>query len=263
MHDYWHKQTSDKPLFPDLLWSRPENRAHAGKLLIAGGNAHGFAAAAEAFGEATKAGVGTARVVLPDSLQKTVGRVFPAGEYAPGNTSGGFSRRALAELLTFGQWADGVLLAGDFGRNSETAVVLEQFAAKYSGPLTITKDALDYFMHQPATVTDRPDTVLVASYAQLQKLAQASRFAKAFTFELDFLHVIEQLHEFTLIHPAAIVTQHAGTLFAAIHGQVSTTPYSDEQKIWRVKTAAHCAVWQLQNPGKPFEAISSAIIQSN
>src|SRR3982750_3265194 len=97
---YWHKQTPEKPLFPDLLWSRPENRAHAGKLLIMGGNAHGFAAPAEAYAESEQAGIGAARVLLPDSLQKTVGRTFAAGEYAPSTPSGSFSQKALAELLS-------------------------------------------------------------------------------------------------------------------------------------------------------------------
>ncbi len=68
-------------------------------MLIGGGNAHGFAAAGEAHGEAAKAGIGTARVILPDSLQKTVGKVFEAGEYAPSTPSGSFSQKALAELL--------------------------------------------------------------------------------------------------------------------------------------------------------------------
>src|SRR3954462_7666379 len=109
---YWHKQTPDKPLFPDLLWSRPENKRQAGKLLIVGGNTHGFAAAGEAYAEAIKAGIGTARVLLPDGLQKTVGRVFEAGEYAPSTPSGSFGRQALAELLSLSRWADGTLLAG-------------------------------------------------------------------------------------------------------------------------------------------------------
>src|SRR3982750_2547854 len=115
---YWHKQTAEKPLFPDMLWSRPENKRQAGKLLVVGGNVHGFAAAATAYAEAGKAGIGTARVLLPDSLQKTVGRVLEAGEYAPSTPSGSFSQRALAELLEMASWADGTLLAGDFGRNS-------------------------------------------------------------------------------------------------------------------------------------------------
>src|SRR4051794_28288010 len=104
---YWHKQSASKPLYPDMLWSRPENKRQAGKLLVVGGNAHGFAAAGEAYAEALAAGVGTARVLLPDSLQKTVGRVFEAGEYAPSTPSGSFGRRALAELLAMSQWADG------------------------------------------------------------------------------------------------------------------------------------------------------------
>ena len=59
-----------------MLWSRPENKKHAGKLLVVGGNAQGFAAAAEGYSYADKAGAGTVRVLLPDSLQKTVSKLF-------------------------------------------------------------------------------------------------------------------------------------------------------------------------------------------
>ncbi|MGC1176527.1 MAG: hypothetical protein WA843_00490, partial [Candidatus Saccharimonadales bacterium] len=69
-HTYWHKQTAARPLFPDLLWSRPEHKAHAGKLLIVGGNAHGFAAPAEAYSQSQRAGVGVARALLPQPVKK-------------------------------------------------------------------------------------------------------------------------------------------------------------------------------------------------
>lgn len=124
-HEYWQKQTVDKPLFPDMLWSRPENKLYAGKLLIIGGNAYGFAAANEAYVEAGKAGIGVARMLLPDSLHKLLGKQFAAGEFAPTTPSGSFSQRALAEALATANWADGVLLAGDLGRNSETAILIE------------------------------------------------------------------------------------------------------------------------------------------
>src|ERR1700749_1211633 len=117
--NYWHKQTTDKPLYPELLWSRPENKRFAGKLLIIGGSLHGFTAPAQAYAEALKAGIGSARVLLPDALQKTIGTVLEAGEFAPSTPSGSFSKQALAEALELSQWADGVLLAGDFDRNSE------------------------------------------------------------------------------------------------------------------------------------------------
>lgn len=258
MHDYWQKQTPDKPLYPDLLWSRPENARFAGKLLIIGGNIQGFAAAGEAYTEATKAGIGTGRVLLPDSLQKTVGRVLETGEYAPSTPSGSFSKRALAELIAHSAWADGVLLAGDFGRNSETAILLEQFASKYSGQLTITKDAVDYFLNISA-VLDRPDTTLVLSFAQLQKLAANARFTRPFTFEMDLLRLVEALHEFTVTNQANIIVRHLNNIFVAVKGQVSTTPVGNETKIWRVKTAAHAAVWWLQNPSKSYEALTTAM----
>ncbi|HEY5442508.1 MAG TPA: hypothetical protein VIJ68_03150 [Candidatus Saccharimonadales bacterium] len=259
MHDYWHKQSAAQPLYPDLLWSRPENKARAGKLLIVGGNSHGFAAAGEAYAEAGKAGIGTARVLLPDSLQKTVGSVFEAGEYAPSTPSGSFAKRALAELLDLGTWADATLLAGDFGRNSETSILLEQFAAKYTGQLALTKDAVDYFVKAPNALLARPDTLLVLSFAQLQKIATNSRFSAAFTFKMDFLPLIETLHKFTQEHQTALIVKHLQTMFVAVNGQVSTTKLTEDIDIWRVKTAAHATVWWLQNPSKPFEALTTSI----
>lgn len=258
-HIYWHKQTVDKPLFPDLLWSRPENRAQAGKLLIVGGNAHGFAAAGEAYVEAVKAGIGAARVTLPDSLQKTVGKVFAAGEYAPSTPSGSFSQKALTELLTMGEWADGTLLAGDFGRNSETAILLEQLLLKYSRQLTLTQDAVNYFIKAPHVVLDRSETLLVLSFAQLQKLAANTRFPRAFTFDMDFLRLIDNLHDFTSRQQAAIVVKHLETIFVATAGQVSTTKLDPDPETWRVKTAARASTWWLQNPAKPFEALTTSV----
>ncbi|HTB48535.1 MAG TPA: hypothetical protein VK712_00445 [Verrucomicrobiae bacterium] len=259
MHDYWVKQTAEEPLFPDLLWSRPENRAQSGKLLIAGGNAHSFAAAGEAYSEAVAAGIGTARVTLPDSLQKTVGRVFEAGEYAPSTPSGSFSQQALAELLARAHWADAVLLAGDFGRNSETAILLEQFTTKYVGQLALVQDAVDYFVTEPAAVLERQDTLLVISFAQLQKLAAKAQFATAFTSTMDFLHLIDALHVFSQQHQAALIVKQLQTVFVAVRGQVSTTKLAENIDVEEVKTAACASVWWLQNPHKPFQALSTAI----
>ncbi|HVS58216.1 MAG TPA: hypothetical protein VHD60_00560 [Candidatus Saccharimonadales bacterium] len=261
MQDYWHKQAPGKPLFPELEWSRPENKAHAGKLLIVGGHAQSFAAPAEAYGEAMKARVGTARVVLPDALHKTVGQLFPAAEFCTSNPSGGFAQQCLGELLAIGQWADGVLLAGDFGRNSETAILLEKFLDKYSGQATLTKDAVDYFTATPLPLLRRENVTLVLSFAQLQKLAMGAKFTKAFTFDLGLLQLVELLHDFTEQFSVNIVTKHLENIFVAAHGQISSTKLEQDIAIWRTKTAAHAAVWWLQNPGKSFEALSTAVVE--
>jgi len=257
---FWHRQTADQPLFPDMLWSRPENKARAGKLLVIGGNVHGFAAAGEAYNQALKAGIGSVRVLLPDRLQKTVSKLFPEAEFAPSTPSGSFGRQALAELLDLSAWADGVLLAGDFGRNSETAILLEQFSQKYSGQLTLTKDALDYFTATPKVLISRRETLLVLSFAQLQKLAIKTGLTKAFTFEMGLVQLMDSLHEFTEQHPVALTVKHLENICVAFAGQVSSTKVNDDKDIWRVPTAAHAATWWLQSPAKPFEALATSLI---
>ena len=259
--DYWHKQAADKPLFPDLLWSRPENKNLAGKLLIIGGNLHGFGAVGTAYAEAAKAGAGTIRVLLPDALQKTVGKVLPVGEYAPSTPSGSFSQKALAEFLALSEWSDSVLLAGDFGRNSETAILLEKFIDKYEGQLTITQDALNYFIKLPQKLLERENTLLVLSFAQLQKIGTSLGFNPAFTFSMDFLRLIEALHEFTATHKSGIIVRHHDNFIISTAGEVSTTLRPEYDKVWRVQTAAHAAVWWMQNPTKAFEALSASLIK--
>jgi hypothetical protein len=257
---YWHKQTAAEPLFPDLEWSRPQTKAGAGKLLIIGGNSFGFVAPANAFQAAEKAGAGSVQMLLPDSLRPLIGKTFVAGELAASTPSGSFSQKALVELLTMSQWADGVLLAGDLGRNSETAILIEKFLEKYKGQVTITQDAVDYVMNSPEQVLDRPDTTLVLSFAQLQKLATNAHFTTAFTFDMDFLRLIDTLHEFTQKHSVNIVTKHLQNIFVAVDGEVSSTKLEAEKKVWRVSTASKAAVWWMQNTSKPFEALTATLI---
>jgi len=68
----WLRQTPDKAAFADLLWSQPQNKRSAGKLLIVGGNLHSFTAVSQSYASATKAGAGSVRVLLPDALQKSL-----------------------------------------------------------------------------------------------------------------------------------------------------------------------------------------------
>ncbi len=260
--EFWHRQASDKPLFPDLLWSRPENKQFAGKLLIVGGNLYGFSAPAEAYQTAVKAGIGTARVLLPDALQKTVGRMFEAGEYAPSTPSGSFGQKALAELLAMSNWSDGVVIAGDLGRNSETAILLEKFVEKYPGQLTVTKDAADYFTAAPQKLLSRGDTTLVISLAQIQKLASSVKYPKAVTFSMDLIRIVELLHDFTEKYPVNLIIKHLENIITASQGKVSSTKLAAEMEIWRVNAAACAATWWLQNPSKPFKSLTTAVFES-
>lgn len=254
-HTYWQKQTSDKPLFPDLLWSRPENKNTAGKLLIIGGNATSMVAPAQAFAAAIKASVGSQRVLLPDTLSKKA-QGFDYIEFAPSTPSGGFSKTALAVWLELSQWADGVLLAGDFGHNSETAIVLEKFLTKFRGQIVITGDALDLLQATPQQVYTRKNTLVVPSFKQLQKAAALLKFPTAFTSKMDYLHFVEALHDFSQEF-ASLIIKHQEQAIVAAKGKVSTTSQKDLRDI---ELASRAAVWWVQNPNSMFSAVSSAVL---
>lgn len=259
---YWYKQVG-KPLYDNLLWSRPESRQARGKLLIVGGNLHSFAAPAQAYHEAEKASIGTARVLLPVAVKKIIGISLDHAEFAASTPSGSFSSQAYGELALHADWADGVLLAGDFGRNSETAVLLEQFIGKYKGQLTITEDAADYFKDTQEVLVQRKDTVIVCNMALLQKIIQKLLTGKVVTFGMSLVQLVDLLHETTQKSPASIIVKHLDQFVVAAGGRVSTTPAKDNTDMWRIKTAARAAVWQLQNPTKPFEALTTAVFENH
>lgn len=254
---YWLKQT-DKPLFEDILWSRPENKRQAGKLLIVGGNLHGFAAPGSAYGAALKAGIGACRVLLPDKLRKTVSKLMPEAEFAPSTLSGSFSKNALAQLMEEAAWADGVLLVGDFGRNSETAILLDSFLDKHQGQVTIAQDGLDYFLGPNSPLIERADTLAVINLGKLQKLAKHNRPATAVLHSMMLADLVETLHDWTTGNPGIIITRHADHFIVASGGQVSTTAAAQESN-WQIELAAYASVWWLQQPQKAFEAITTAM----
>lgn len=256
---YWKKQTSTDPLFPDIEWGKPEQRSMAGKLGIVGGNKLGFAGVAEAYSVATNAGVGQVRVLLPDVLRKTIPATITDALFAPTNPSGSLTKDASAEMAALGTWADGILLIGDAGRSSETAILYEQFLADYPGQLVVTRDAVDLVKNSAQALVDRPKTLLIVSFAQLQKLFQAVYYPKVLTFSMQLINLVEALHKFTITYPVTIAVLHRDTFIVAHDGEVVTTPWDNPMAIWRGNTAAKAAAYWLWSPGKPLEATATAI----
>lgn len=257
--EYWQKQIASKPLYEDILWSRPENRTAAGKLLVIGGNSHEFAAAAEAYAAAEAAGAGSVHVLLPDSLKKSVGAVLETADFAPSTSSGSFSKAALSEWLDHASWADTVLVAGDLGRNSETAILLENFVSKYHGPLVLAKDSVSYLTNNVLEISQRLDTTLVLSLSQLQKLGTLLRFETPFLLSMGMILLVQALHEFTGKFSFSVVTKELSNILVAHEGKVSSTKLSTDADIWRVATAARASVFLMQNQTRPFEALTASL----
>ncbi len=259
MHNYWQRQESDKPLFPDILWNKPEQRAHAGKLAIIGGNKLGFAAMHDAYKTADEAGAGQIRAVLPDVLQRTIPATVTETVYVPSNKSGGFSRDASDVFASACSWADVCLAIGDNGRNSETAMVLEDLT-RSSGRLVITRDSIDLLMNSMHEIVARKETTLVVSFAQLQKIFRTIYYPKVLSFSMQLLQLVEALHKFTTTYPVTIVVFHQQQLIVSHDGQVITQSWEEPMAIWRGMTAAKLASYLLWNPKKPLEAITTSFL---
>lgn len=260
----WQKQLYSKPLFDDILWSRPEQKALAGKLLIVGGNAHAIAAPGEAYAIAMRQGVGEAKVIMPDKTRKLLGPKIPLDiELVPSTPSGSFSTRAEQALNSYISWGDATLFAGDIGRNSETAILFESIAKKMPGMMIYTQDAADYFYSFPQTLFDRFDTLLVISIAQLQKFCRQLHWPKAVTLEMGIGQLCELLQALTTTYKTYLVVEYAGNMITAVDGHVIVTKLPKEPQRWRLKTATTASVWWLQNPSEPLKAIATAITQIN
>ena len=258
MSNYWYRQ-SDKPLFPELEWNKPERRDQAGRLMIIGGNLHNLSALATAFEVTKKTGIGSIKLVLPDKTKRLVGSTLPEALFLLSTATGEFSHQNEGELLEHVIWADGLLLPGDNGRNSQTTILFEDLLQNYQGLAVVTRDAVDSLSNNSAALLDRADTTLVISFAQLQKLSRNYGESEALLFSMDLVQLTTFLHQFTQKTKASVVTIHQNQLVVAVNGVISTTKLQPpREKQWRTRYASLAACYQTWNPHKSFEALTQA-----
>jgi NAD(P)H-hydrate repair Nnr-like enzyme with NAD(P)H-hydrate dehydratase domain len=275
-HDYWQKQT-DKPLFPELEWDKPERRDQAGRLLIVGGYLHNLTAPAKAYQYVKEQGIGDVKVALPNKTKSLLGKTLPAAVYLPSTTSGELAREGFEEIIDYANWADTILIPGDLGRNSQTTLLISDLVQNTTNQIVLTKDAVDILQNSPELIFQRENTTLVLSFAQLQSLAKRLNWPEAFTFSMGLIKMVENLHRFTTEYPCNIMTLHQNNLVVASSGKISTTSLSrhpelvsgsndgekkilkqvqDDKLHWRTKTASIAACYQTWNPNKPFQALT-------
>lgn len=184
------------------------------------------------------------------------------GDYAPSTPSGSLSKQALAELLDASTWADVTLLAGDLGRNSETAILLESFLAKTTDKLVATADAADYIISSPNMVTTQGNLLLVISLSQLQKYLKQRGHKQTATLDSSLPQLTTLLKEINEETGLSIVTKHHDNILFVNNQRVSVTNAKAAPTIWRLRVAVFASVWLAQQPEKPFESITTAVWHS-
>lgn len=258
MFEYWQRQ-SDKPLFPDIEWEKPEQRALAGKLLIIGGNQSGFAAVETAYSEAKKAGAGEVRVALPRSLKKHFENQPYDIIFLDESETGGISQDSIPDLQAACDWADMTLFIGDAGRGSETSVVYEELVHSKQSQV-ITRDAFDLVKNSWANLLQDDKKILIITLAQLQKLSLSAYYPKVILFSMQLTNLVETLHKFTLTYRASLVVYHQGQLIVAKAGRVTSTKWDNPNLIWRGVVASKISVYAMHHPHKLLEATTSALL---
>lgn len=257
--DYWTKQEENKPLYEEVLWNKPEQKSKAGKLLIIGGSAHGFRSVVNAYQTAIESGAGQVKVVLPDKLKKQLPPDFADGIFLPSNDSGGFSLNGLEELMGASGWADVILMIGDTGMNSETAVLHQKLLAEAEKPIIATRDAVDLLLEDAEKTANMKNLNLIMTFAQTQKLFQKVFYPKVLTFSMNLFNLVECLHKFTITYPICITTYHQGNLITAYDGKVATQKSPNGQfKIISGEIAAKSATFGLWTHDNPLAATATA-----
>jgi NAD(P)H-hydrate repair Nnr-like enzyme with NAD(P)H-hydrate dehydratase domain len=257
--DYWLKGDSQKKLFKELEWEKPERRDQRGKLVIIGGTAMGFSAVAGAYAQALKSEAGQVRVVVPDALKPMLQNKVEDVLFTPSNKNGAFSKDAENELKATSEWADMMLFIGDSGRNSETSMVFEDILKTCDTPRVITRDAIDMLMASPGLLLENENTTLVASFSQLQKLLRSAYFTKNILFTMHLTQLVEVLHKVSLSYDCLIMTYHSEYILITHQGKVATIPFSNPMSLWRGEVATRLAVKLMQHPHEPFEAAVASI----
>lgn len=252
---FWEKQT-DKPLYPDLLWSRPENKRYAGKLLIIGGQAGEFAHVASAFEAANKAGAGHVHVLLPQSLEKLAG-VIPEVGFATANKSGSFAKSALASWFDASEWAEHVLFGGDFGKNSETTTILDGFLLRGNRSTTLNLNSIISIAISLEQLVKMP-TTLVIDRGILQKIGTAMGLTVPIKSTTPMQRLSELIHQVSQGNKANLVIQDENIIWVAVGGNVISTK---AKPVDNTRLSAACAVWLMQNPTKPLEALAGACFE--
>ena len=256
------QQKNDQPAFPDIEWEKPQNRRQKGELLIVGGSHHGFASVANSYEYSKQAGIGRTTVLMPEAIKASVQSFIDNLEFLPSTPSGSFSKKGLSNLESLAKANMATLLAGDFGRNSETASLIEAFLMTSKSKIIITKDAVDYAISSyPRQVLRRQETIIVASLAQLQKLIKMAAMKKNIKFEMGITQIANFLANLSVEVSSVIITMHHNHIFLAYGGKVSSTKVISEDRLWQTQTAAFSSVYWIQHPEKTFQALTSAIYE--
>ena len=242
----------------DILWNIPEQRS--GSVSILGGNSQNFSSIAKITESFTKMPLKEIRTYLPDSLKNKI-PPLPDIFFTKSTATGSFDKSP--ELNAAISSSDISLLAGDFSKNSATAIALSSAIKAGNKPTVWAKDTIDLLSTEAQDLLPLGNITILATLSQLQKLLRAIYYPKMLLLSMPIQPVKEVLHKFTLSYPVTILTLHEGQIIIASNGELSTTPLEKSSytplTLWLGDLPAKITALQCWNPGKPYDSTLAAL----
>ena len=251
-------QPEEKLRLADILWNIPEQKT--GTVAVLGGNGQNFASVAKLAETFAKMPIKEVRTYLPDSLKSKM-PALPDVYFAKATPIGSFDKSP--ELNAAMAAADVALLAGDFSKNSATAIALAEAIRSSDKPTVWAKDTVELLAMEAQVLLPEGNITIIATLSQLQKLLRAIYYPKMLLLSMPIQPVKEVLHKFTLSYPVTILTLHEGQIMIANGGEIYTMPLEKSGytplTLWLGDLPAKITALQAWNPAKPYDATIAAL----
>lgn len=242
------EKQSDKPLYEDILWSRPVRRT--GRVLLVGGHRDGFAELQKLYQGFEDAQVAECHLALPDKLSKLVGSLEGISLLAS-NPSGSVARDALAELVHLANESDLVSLGPDLSNNSETTLVMQRLITETRASILIPPQSTEQLLPEAGEWQEKESLLLCVNHKQLYKLA--TKLAIDATIPLS--PTVDSIAGIALAVSKeflpSLVVSFENNIIVAVDGKASITKAN-------TKNVGLLATFWLQNSTKHYEALTTA-----
>ncbi len=254
----WEIQNSDKALFPDVLWDKPENKIHANSALIIGGSSTNFHLVSDAYAYAQKINFAQLKFYLPKSLEKLTRSLLINTEYGDINKSGSFAMTNLANLISLSAQYDSTILIGNLGESSETNLLFEKLSNQIINKnLILCNDSLQFLNNQQLTTNPEKFTLIV-ELNQLQKIIRLLNFSQNIKSSDDLTIIADIVSKLAKKYLLKIVLRMNQHVLVFADDKCSLTKKNQIDDKWSSKISVEIASWMNFNTVKKYERLTTA-----
>ncbi|HEX7259401.1 MAG TPA: hypothetical protein VF272_00525 [Candidatus Saccharimonadia bacterium] len=250
------ERQTDTPLFPDMLWNRPAMKSRGGRLLVLGGQTNEFSLLQAIYQMAETAGIGEVVVAMPDSLRRSAGKAG-YGQFVPASSSGSLGKAALGEIVHLAGEADAVIIGANLTNNAETGMMIESLVRELDSRVIFTEEAFEILQFHPDFITGNPKALVVATMKGLFDLANHHKMPIAIRPNAGVIGKLEILEQIASISKCQYVVFDKEIMVAA-EGELSLTPLNTALSSLPAAPIGIAATFWVQQPGKPYEALTTA-----